>query len=511
MIDSVLDGLLDQKGAAFSDQIDAKEIGVLGYSLGGQTSLATVTGIGSADYPADRRVKAAFMAAGSNWGLLLDQKDYANAKVPLMFFGNDTGIAYDAFNQFTGSRLKYRVDVADYNHHIGGYESSWCQDFHNSMVEVKPEVLGSLFTAPETLDPTDIANFVFPSTFYFTYTGPRQSGVWDYCEPSVFDGITDDQLVAVNFGDPRILDVKAELLGKMPLKPEASVAETTRLTNWYAVSFFNKTLKNENAYSRYLNKSTRNQRTNQLVEVVKTRQVVKPHPLDLRAMDKITFAPVGNKGYDVSVTSGASLYDKGTTDLDVGGDGAAYLTYPGFDFPVPGMADPVRHLIVNENGAISTLTSPDIDGIDDNGSPWYMKGHLLMSGQFTIGALMKNLNAAEPGGVYGYYDEANDRVVVTYSDVPAAGTTEPNTLQIAVYGTGKIEMIVGELADTGAAVSPGILGTVGIAGGHTPMSQLRSAKTTDFSALRDKGAVFMPFGEKGAIFEQFYAGTRPMR
>ena len=208
----------------------------------------------------------------------------------------------------------------------------------------------------------------------------------------------------MNFGNPEILNVKDELIDKMPLKPEASVAETTRLTNWYAVSFFNKTLKNQNAYSRYLNKSRRNQRTNQLVKVVKSRQVVKPHPLDLRPMDKITFDPVGDKGYDVSVTSGASLYDKGTTDLGLAGDGAVTLSYDGFEFPVPGTADTVKHLIVNENGAISTLTSPDIDGIDDNGSPWYMKGHLLMSGQFTIGALMKDLNAAAPGGVYGYYD-----------------------------------------------------------------------------------------------------------
>ena len=43
------------------------------------------------------------------------------------------------------------------------------------------------------------------------------------------------------------------------------------------------------------------------------------------------------------------------------------------------------------------------------------------------------------------------------------------------------------------------------------MRQLRNVKTTDFSALRDKGAVFMPFGEKGAIFEQFYTGMHPRR
>ena len=510
VIDSVLEGVLDQQGAAFSRQIDAQEIGVLGYSLGGQTSLATVTGIGSAGYPADRRVKAAFMAAGSNWGLLLDKKDYANATVPLMFFANDTGMAYESFNQFTGSRLKYRVDVADYNHHVGGYESSWAQDFHNSMVVVNPLVPYQLWYDgdPSTPNRTDLANWVFDSTFYFTYTGARQSGIWDYCDPSVFDGISDAQLVAVNFGDPTILGVKDELLSKMPLKPEASVAETARLTNWYAVSFFNKTLKNENAYSRYLNKSVTNQRSNQLVKVVENRQQVQPHPIDLLPMDKITFDPAGNDGYRVSVASGASLYDKGSVKLGVKTDNVVTLSYPGFEFPVPGMAGAIKNLIVQENGVISTLTSPDINGIDDNGTPWYMKGHLLMSGQFTIGALMKNLDSAKIGGVYGYYDEAQHRVIVTYSGVPAVGTTAPNTLQIAIYSNGKIEMIVGELAATGASFSPSILGTVGLAGGHTKMSDLRSVKATDFSSLRDQGAVFMPFGEESAIFEQFYAGTR---
>ena len=126
-----------------------------------------------------------------------------------------------------------------------------------------------------------------------------------------------------------------------------------------------------------------------------------------------------------------------------------------------------------------------------------------MSGQFTIGALMKNLDSASPGGVFGYFDDENNRVIVTYSGVPAAGTTEPNTLQIVIYNSGKIEMIVGELAATGAAYSPSILGTIGLAGGHTKMRDLRSANPISFSQLRDNGSVFMPFGEEDAIFEQF--------
>lgn len=513
VIDSALDGTVDaNSGIEFSKRIDDDEIGVLGFSLGGQTSLATVTGIGSAGHPADDRVKAALMNGGSNWGLLLDSDDYANAEVPLMFVGNDTGIAYDDFNEFTGAKQKYLVDIADFNHHVGGYQSSWCPDFQNSMELVNPDVFpGVFFGAAGAFDPSDVANYIFDATFYFIYTGARNSGVYDYCDPSVFDDLSDEQLTAVMFGNPTILDVVDELQPSMPLKPEASVAETTRLTTEYALAFFSKMLEHDNSYSRYLNPSMANQRRNPMVDFVSHCQKVTPNPIDLQPGDKISFAPVGDAGYDVSVTSGDSLYDQGSVAIAATADGVAELQYDGFSFPVPGMAEPVDRLFVNENGVISTRTTADINAIDDNGSPWYMKGHLLLSAQFSIGALMKDLSAAAPGAaggqVYGYLDEVEQRVVVTYRDVPAVGTTAPNTLQIAIDDSGTIEVIVGELADTGAAFAPGILGTIGIAGGHTPIADLADTDPIDFSELRDGGSVFVPFDKTSAIFEQFEAGT----
>jgi predicted dienelactone hydrolase len=506
IIDAVLDGSLDQAtGIDFTGQIDAGAIGVLGFSLGGMTSLATVTGIGSATQPADRRVKAALMGGGSNYGLLLDENDYANAEVPLMFVGNDTGIVYDNFNEFTGTKTKYIVDIADFNHHIGGYQSSWCQDFVSSMASVNPAVVPQVFVDSSVLDPADLANWGFTATFYWIYTGDRNSGVYDYCEASDFAKINDAQLVAARFGSPSILPVRDELVPLVPLKPEASIAETTRTTNWYAVSFFNSILKKEKHYTRYLTDSTNNLKANPLVNLEIDCSKEKPHPIDLLPTDKISFVPVGDSGYEVSVTSGASLYDVGTT-ISVAGDGVAYLSYPGFSFPVPGMADPVVNLLVNENGVITTLTTSDIGAIDDNGSPWYMKGHLLLGGQFTIGALMKNLSSAG-GDVFADYDDVEDRVVITYQGVPAAGTTEPNTLQIAVHGNGTIEMIIQELANTGTNYSPGILGTLGIAGGHTAIKDLRKVKATDFSKLRNNGSKFIEFGPEQAIFEQFWAGS----
>jgi len=311
------------------------------------------------------------------------------------------------------------------------------------------------------------------------------------------------------YGNPEILAVRDELKPLMPMRPEVSIAETTRLTNLYAVSFFDKSLKHDESAARFLTDSAANRRAHPLVDFVANCEKVPAHPFDLRPGDKITYTPMGSTGYQLAVASGATLLDPGTTKLSVGGGGSAYLSYPGFSFTVPGDADSISTLIVNEDGAITARTSSDIGKIDDNGSPWYMRGQLLLSGRFTIGALMKNLDstaAASGGGVFGYFDAANHRVVVTYLKVPAIGTTQPNTLQVAIYDSGKIEMIVGGLAATGANFSPGILGTIGIAAGHTKASDLRRTRPVNFSAVRGAGPVFMPFGRDGAIYEQFYNG-----
>jgi hypothetical protein len=219
---------------------------------------------------------------------------------------------------------------------------------------------------------------------------------------------------------------------------------------------------------------------------------------------------MGEEGYEVNVISGASLYDRGSTALKVASSSSVNLSYPGFSFPVPGFEAPISTLVVSENGVINTRTSSDFPAVDDNGSPWSSKGNLLLSNQFTIGMLMKNLDvgaAGSGGGIFGYFDAPNDRVIITYENVPAVGTSDPNTLQVAIYGSGKIEMIIGELANTGPSYSPGILGTVGLATGRTKASDLKQVKQTDFSRLRGSQPVFLPFGSDAAIYEQFYAGT----
>jgi predicted dienelactone hydrolase len=509
VISAVLGGTVDQAtGLPLSAHVDPGSIGVIGYSLGGETSLASVAGISRDGLAADRRIKAAFMGGGSNYGLLLDAADYANVRVPLLFYGNDTGIAWQNFNAFTSSPHKYLVDVGGINHHTAGYQSSWCQDFHNSMVAVNPAVFPAAFVDPASLAPSDIANFVFDATFYFSYTGPRENGVYDYCEPSVFSGVSAAQLTAIMYGDPTIVADVAALQPSMPLRPEVSIAATTRIANQYALAFFDSTLKHERSREPLLQEWPAGDALDPLVNFVADCERVPAQPLDLQPGDRIAFTPAGADGYSVSVTSGASLLSQGGTKLAVAGDGSATLNYPGFSFPVPGAPAPVATLIVAEDGVITTATSPDYTGVDHNGSPWYMKGQLLLGGEFTIGALMKDLDssAAGPGGgVFAWYDSANSRVIVTWSAVPAAGTTAPNTLQVVINASGEIDLVVGELAATGPAYAPAAIGTIGIANGRARARDLRFAAPTRFGELRDRGPVFIPTGRVGAIFEQYTA------
>jgi predicted dienelactone hydrolase len=499
VIGAMLAGAADRGDQPFAKRIDASRIGVLGYSLGGMTALATVTGIGSMKLPADRRVKAAFLGAGSNYGLLLDPTDYANATVPLMFMGNDTGIAYSNFNSFSGAPTKYLVDVAGWNHHVGGYQSSWCQDIHNSLIAINPAVFPQAFIDPSSLNPSDIANYVFDATFYWSYTGAYELGVYNFCPGSVFDGVTDAQLQAVLYGNPQILTAKGQLQASMPLERELPIAETTRLTTEYAVAFFDRALRHAH---RPMPQS------NPLVRVVRDCERVRAHPFDLAPGDQIEFMPSGDY-YRVSVRPGQTLLGAGPTKLNVAGNGTAMISYPGFAFPVPGSDDPVNALFVSEDGAITTRTTGDYTGVDDNGSPWYMRGQLLLTNRLTIGALMKDLDstgAGAGGGVYAWYDSVNQRVIVTYDAVPAAGTSAPNTLQVVIYQSGKIDITIGELAATGPYYAPGILGTIGIASGQTKARDFHRVGPVDFAALRGGPPAMLMFADGGAIYEQYYGG-----
>jgi hypothetical protein len=246
-----------------------------------------------------------------------------------------------------------------------------------------------------------------------------------------------------------------------------------------------------------------------LVRVVKDCEHARSHPFDLGAGDQIVFVPAG-QSYSVTVRAGATPLAPGNTKLAVAGNGTATLSYPGFTFPVPGTAEPVSTLFVSEDGAITTRTSGDYTGVDDNGSPWYMRGQLLLTNRLTIGALMKDLDstaATAGGGVFATYDAANQRLIVTYQGIPATGTTAPNTLQVVIHASGEIDITIGALASTGPNYAPGILGTLGIASGQTRAVDFPKARPIDFGALKNGPPVILPFAGGGAIYAQYDQGV----
>jgi hypothetical protein len=121
---------------------------------------------------------------------------------------------------------------------------------------------------------------------------------------------------------------------------------------------------------------------------------------------------------------------------------------------------------------------------------------------------MKDLDssaAATGGGVFGYFDATNNRVIVTYSGVPAAGTTELNTLQIAIYGSGKIEMIIGPCRHRHRLHRRSWAPWESRPGKR---KRAISGRRPSASAHSEAAPVFHSFGANGAIYEQYYGGIQ---
>ena len=72
------------------------------------------------------------------------------------------------------------------------------------------------------------------------------------------------------------------------------VSETTRLTNLYAVAFFDEALKHHGRSRSWAESEDR--QGSPLVQFVADCEKVKAHPLDLRSGDRITFIPMGDAG-----------------------------------------------------------------------------------------------------------------------------------------------------------------------------------------------------------------------
>jgi len=110
---------------------------------------------------------------------------------------------------------------------------------------------------------------------------------------------------------------------------------------------------------------------------------------------------------------------------------------------------------------------------------------------------MKDLDStAAPagGGVFATYDAANQRVIVTYSSVPAPAHGAQH-LQVVIYARGEIDITIGALAATGRTM-PWHSGTSESHPGR-PAQPICASAPIDFGAMKT-GARRAPFAHGGA-------------
>lgn len=474
----------------FVNHIDPNAIGVYGYSYGGGTTTLTVAGFQSAGLAPDARVKAGVAMDGTDY-VGLTATDYANVRVPLMLMQDSEQNQSNppiseienpiVFPQLINSPLKYLVDIAAAQH-VPATDLNLCYLLKQSLqaVEANP------------LDPLTVGNGIFRASLGLIKNS------YQYCQPSVFDGVSDATISLVG-GDPAEVSAMKPL---MPLRTATPLTEFHRLDKWYVVSFFNKTLKNQNGYDLYLSDSLLTRALNPLVEFSKNCRYRPDHLMDLQPGDMISYIPLIGKYYLITMSHGIAMLDKGTENLNLGDDASVEKILP-FSFSMPN-AGPFNDIKVNSNGAIviSSLIDSNIDlGFDYSGdSPWMTRGELMLNGQPTIAPLRNDLDPTAHGGIY--YTADSNKAVITWDAVPmyaSDGNGDQNTMQVVINKNGIINLIYGAMAQSGPDYQPDFIGSIGVATGKNDAIEVQ-IDDVDFSKL--KFPIILP-----GAFEQFYQGT----
>ena len=200
------------------------------------------------------------------------------------------------------------------------------------------------------------------------------------------------------------------------------------------------------------------------------------NPFDLALPTNITFNPTAGgfavtfaaPSVDPVIGSALSLGDDDTTEVSFGGM---------FSFPFLGNS--YSSIFVNSDGNI-TLGAGDSASTPRDAAR-------LVGGPPRIAPFLQDLNVETGGSINA--SVRTDRVVVTWTAVPEFGTSNPNTLQVTLHDSGRIEFAYTSLASTFAVI--------GVAEGNNegPINEI------------DYTAELPATLQSGAIFEEFIAGN----
>jgi predicted dienelactone hydrolase len=196
MIDTFL-ARNDSQGDDFYQRLDANAIGVLGHSFGGGTALGAVAGFYGV--PPDERVSAVMPISATVFDRFTDEA-LAGVEEPVLFLGGtlDTSVPIEnhdyGFDMLTGAERVYQADIVGANH---THFANVC-DIGNWLIDNGiPQELWASIGAQALLAPYE-----------------------DTCSPSAFP-----------------------------------IDEVLRIQNLYAVAFFRRHLRGEEAYDYYLQDS----------------------------------------------------------------------------------------------------------------------------------------------------------------------------------------------------------------------------------------------------------------
>jgi len=500
----------------FASRINTNQVGLYGYSLGGFTTMVTLAGLQSASpiLLPDTRIKAGVAIDGSDPGLT--STDYANVSVPIMLYQDanvNTNLDNNqtVFPQLINSKPKYLVDVAGLLH-LSGSNENICEVAHNNLLAADQ-------------NPTSEVDY---AAVYFQF-GITSVDLFADCDKSLFDGVSSELLnkltndlllgtyensVFATNNAGTLLNI-SDLKQLMPMRKAVPPSEIYRMSKGYVVSFFNKILKGQDIYSLYLTDSISNQIVNPLVNFSANCVAQSDHLMDIKNGDKLSFIPVlGNHFYQVSYSTGNSLVDKGTDNLnwnDITFDDTLKLISLPFAFPVPNVGL-VNNITVFANGVImATPPGPlDLTGAtqltpfygDGAYSPWAMGGELLLNGLPTIAGLWGDLSPQNAPAGHGVFKKVlSDRVIITFDQVPMCCSLDipPNTFQVTIYKSGKIDIVYGDMSGVGTDYDPSWIGGIGVSTGKSSPYELKLDRV-DFTKLTKP--VILP-----SAYELFYQGN----
>jgi hypothetical protein len=462
----VIDEMLARNANAddtFFERIDPDRIGLEGFSRGVPSIVGAAVGLEDEEIPPEDRVKALLLLdGGAGTADLFSEDELSTIDVPVLVFKGEVGSRLTAEKVLDNASSEERFGL-----HLPFAEH----------IALGKDTCASTGRVLDAMAAGTANNYDVLETYIYVDNSTLHLGVFDHCPSSVLEGRDPAHLADLHFPDPP--------LAWMPRTMPRS--ELQRIKGLYTVAFFDTHLAGKARYSAFLEETYAEDEPLLHFAVGEfPTPVFVDHPLDLQAGDAITFEPVGVDSFSVQHTTGGALETDVGANLGLDDDGTAPVSFAA-GFPYLGAT--WNQVQVNANGNITL-------GDQGDSSSSGTAERFTAGGRLRIAPYFSDLNPEAAGSIRA--KDLGDRLVVTWDGVPHFDAPDdgldpgPNTAQVILSATGKIEFVYGDLdADSHAW---GVTATIGIGTGHRD----EVVTEVDHTALAEPMTC-----EVGSVFETF--------